>query len=651
MMKPKYNNILIDAVMHLGDLIHATTLIPLLKQQYPDARISYLVKPELVDLFKNIDNIEYVIPYKYKSKGDYFSVFRMAKEIKKYNFDLSISLDPRLRLSAMMWLAGIPTRVGSESLFGWQAGTERFFFSDYFRLKDYDVKKHSAAENFQYLVKLFTKNTDCLFYKPEFNKPLIKNLEYIKKEFANIPLEFIKIAMCVNTKDPLRNWPVEKFAYLIDQISKSNNAIVFITGMKEDKIVADQVISLVKNKARVINFCGKTNLDQLSAFFTNVDFLVHFDNGMGHFAAAAGCPTITLFSNSNPMQFKPIQDNAMIVSCNYDCVKNCNKYLRKTCGKKCLNNISVEMVMEKVDMMIKKLMNKDKFPKVVIGVCTYNRCLGLKRLLQSLIKLDYPNFEIIVVDNNSTDQTAKIISEFEKVKYIFEARQGLAYARNCLLNKCGKDTEYLGMLDDDETVNEDWILRMLDCFQLDERIAVVGGPYIPCFEITPPAWMPYDFHAFNSEVRGIGAYSVRMAAGGNVMLRMDIVRSKKILFDYTLGYSGKVLLSGEDNDFFCKAMGTDNLCGFTEFAPVKHYIAKERTTFQWFTKRYFYEGITQYHRFGISEYLKNFLQLPLRIVRLCLVIFTFDKEKIAARFFKVVMNIGTVLAPLILTVR
>ena len=258
-----------------------------------------------------------------------------------------------------MSLAGIPTRVGSESLFGWQAGTERFFFSDYFRLKDYDVKKHSAAENFQYLVKLFTKNTDCLFYKPEFNKPLIKNLEYIKKEFANIPLEFIKIAMCVNTKDPLRNWPVEKFAYLIDQISKSNNAIVFITGMKEDKIVADQVISLVKNKARVINFCGKTNLDQLSAFFTNVDFLVHFDNGMGHFAAAAGCPTITLFSNSNPMQFKPIQDNAMIVSCNYDCVKNCNKYLRKTCGKKCLNNISVEMVMEKVDMMIKKLMNRN----------------------------------------------------------------------------------------------------------------------------------------------------------------------------------------------------------------------------------------------------------------------------------------------------
>ena len=117
-------------------------------------------------------------------------------------------------------------------------------------------------------------------------------------------------------------------------------------------------------------------------------------------------------------------------------------------------------------------MKKTDCPKVVIGVCTYNRCKDLRRLLQSLIKLDYPNFEIIVVDNNSTDQTAQIVSGFEKVKYVFEEKQGLAYARNCLLNKCGKDTEYLGMLDDDETVKEDWILRMLDCFQLDERIAI-----------------------------------------------------------------------------------------------------------------------------------------------------------------------------------
>ena len=296
-------------------------------------------------------------------------------------------------------------------------------------------------------------------------------------------------------------------------------------------------------------------------------------------------------------------------------------------------------------------MKKSDCPKVVVGVCTYNRCKDLKRLLQSLIKLDYPNFEIIVVDNNSTDETAEIVAGFKQIKYVFEEKQGIANARNCLLRNCGADAEYLGMLDDDETVKEDWILRMLDCFQLDERIAVVGGPYIPCFEVVPPAWIPYDFHAFNTDVRGVGAYTVRMAISGNAMLRMDVIKAEKIFFDRSLGYNGKVLLSGEDNEFFGKVMGEKYLCGFTEYAPVTHYIDKERVTFKWFVKRYFYEGITQYHRFGVAEYSRNILQLPLRMIRLCLVLVTFKKKKIASRFFKVIMNIGTVLAPLILTVR
>lgn len=59
-------------------------------------------------------------------------------------------------------------------------------------------------------------------------------------------------------------------------------------------------------------------------------------------------------------------------------------------------------------------MKKTDCPKVVIGVCTYNRCKDLRRLLQSLIKLDYPNFEIIVVDNNSTDQTAQLFRVLKK---------------------------------------------------------------------------------------------------------------------------------------------------------------------------------------------------------------------------------------------
>lgn len=355
MMKPKYNNILIDAVMHLGDLIHATTLIPLLKQQYPDARISYLVKSELVDLFKNIDNIEYVIPYKYKSKGDYFSVFRMAKEIKKYNFDLSISLDPRLRLSAMMWLAGIPTRVGSESLFGWQAGTERFFFSDYFRLKDYDVKKHSAAENFQYLVRLFLNEFDGSFFVPAFKKADFESITYIEKQLNELPEAALKIVMSVNTVDSNKNIPPQIFIDLINNMARKYQIVIIFAGINNDRIVIDKIKKEIGGTVLTFDLCGKTNLVQLNALFQQVDFLINLDNGMGHFAAGAGCPTVTIFTNSPLVQFKPLHKKTLTVGGSCGCIGECNKNLRETCGFKCLYDISVDMIMEKVDIMVRQL--------------------------------------------------------------------------------------------------------------------------------------------------------------------------------------------------------------------------------------------------------------------------------------------------------
>ena len=59
----------------------------------------------------------------------------------------------------------------------------------------------------------------------------------------------------------------------------------------------------------------------------------------------------------------------------------------------------------------------------------------------------------------------------------------------------------------------------------------------------------------------------------------------------------------------------------------------------------FFEGITQYYRFGSKVYLKNLLQLPVRIIRFLITLLTFNKKKIVKRFFKVVSNLGVVLAP------
>ena len=63
----------------------------------------------------------------------------------------------------MMWIANIPTRVGSRSIFWNESGIERFFFTDYVEWGSYICKEHSAAENFQKLIKLFAGADDDEF--------------------------------------------------------------------------------------------------------------------------------------------------------------------------------------------------------------------------------------------------------------------------------------------------------------------------------------------------------------------------------------------------------------------------------------------------------------------------------------------------------
>ena len=199
------------------------------------------------------------------------------------------------------------------------------------------------------------------------------------------------------------------------------------------------------------------------------------------------------------------------------------------------------------------------YPKVAVGVCTYNRSKDLKRLLESLQKLDYPNYEIIVVDNNSKDDTKKVAESFDNVKYVIEKTQGLAYARNRLIDSCEDDIEYLGILDDDETVNPDWIDKMLECFALDERIVAVGGPYFPKFSKIPPKWMPWDFHAYNLDIKGCKAYKNIGIPGGNGMIDLQILKKRNVRFNTELGYKGGLLLSGEDNEFYDKLIRNNDL--------------------------------------------------------------------------------------------
>jgi glycosyltransferase involved in cell wall biosynthesis len=131
---------------------------------------------------------------------------------------------------------------------------------------------------------------------------------------------------------------------------------------------------------------------------------------------------------------------------------------------------------------------------ISVVICTYNRAEILPAALQSLTSqvVDGLRFEIIVVDNNSTDRTRDVVMEHAKlsrvpIRYIFERKQGLSYARNTGISK--SQAPILAFTDDDVTPRSDWLSAIDHAFKTYPQASFVGGKVLPGLEFDPPRWL------------------------------------------------------------------------------------------------------------------------------------------------------------------
>lgn len=133
-------------------------------------------------------------------------------------------------------------------------------------------------------------------------------------------------------------------------------------------------------------------------------------------------------------------------------------------------------------------------PFVTIIIPTYNRAETLEMTIESLLRQTYPpdHYEIIVVDNNSTDTTRDVVERFKRcssveVQYLFESRQGVHYARNSAL-KLSRG-EILYYTDDDMIADAHLLMQIVKPFALNSKVGTVTGKVLPVWEIAPPDWV------------------------------------------------------------------------------------------------------------------------------------------------------------------
>ena len=240
-----------------------------------------------------------------------------------------------------------------------------------------------------------------------------------------------------------------------------------------------------------------------------------------------------------------------------------------------------------------------KTMELSVILCTYNRSNGLIRTLKSLQYQDLPkNFawEVVVVDNNSTDDSPEKVREFAEnselvVRYVKEKKQGLSHARNRgVVEARGK---YVHFTEDDEIADKDLIREIYSTFKTCKCDCVGGRIYLKC-EDEMPRWLSRELWGFlgylNYGDNALPMDEQRYPFGGNMTFSREVF-DRIGLFNINMGRKGNQLFGGEEVDFFRRLLSAGGKGVYQPKALVYHIIDKSRLKKTYFRTLHYNEGM------------------------------------------------------------
>lgn len=233
-----------------------------------------------------------------------------------------------------------------------------------------------------------------------------------------------------------------------------------------------------------------------------------------------------------------------------------------------------------------------------IIVCTYNRAYIIEECLHSIVKYISTDiqYEIIIVDNNSTDNTESVIANFSKTihhtRYIKEPTLGLSNARNKGCEVALYD--YLCYLDDDAKVTNNYFSELLKMINTPSQFACFGGPYIAWFPFGKPKWLPSYFgnKPIIQKQAGVLQIDKGLLTGGNFIIRKDILKQIGG-FSPKLGMNGQKIAYGEEDHIQQLLLDNSYVIGYNPKLIIEHAVLPQKLQLKWHFKSSFEHGKTR----------------------------------------------------------
>jgi glycosyltransferase involved in cell wall biosynthesis len=233
--------------------------------------------------------------------------------------------------------------------------------------------------------------------------------------------------------------------------------------------------------------------------------------------------------------------------------------------------------------------------KISLVICTYNRCRYLPEALESVSRQELPAalFELIIVDNNSTDDTAIISQTFIdanptlNVRYCFEVNKGLSHARNRGIAEAR--SSIVNYVDDDAILDASYLQQMLHFFETYPTAAGAGGKVVPKYEDgKEPMWMNKYLNGFIGKVdhgNNILLFSgdMKYPVGCNMAWRKE-------LLEKCGGFNTNLQFRSDDKYIYHQVIKLNSAVYYVPAAWLYHYIDAHRLELNNFKKLFLKTG-------------------------------------------------------------
>lgn len=328
---PEYRQILVIKPSSLGDIVHAMPTLAALRQTFPQARLTWLVKRQWAPLVERIDGVDRAWAVDPGLPGWLSQVPGLRKE----RFDVAVDLQGLFRSAAIGWLSGAPERIGFAN---GREGSPWW----YSRLVPVPTQEMHAVDRYLLVADAMGRTSAS---PPEFRFRIMRaDRDAVDRllEQHGVMRGAPWIAVNVSARWPTKRWPAASFAAVADRVQREGLGRVVLIGGPDERAETAAVQRLMKVQA--VDLTGATAIGQLPALLSQAAALITNDSGPMHIAVAVKTPVVALFGPTSAQRTGPYGTGHRVLSADVACRPCFSRTCRNAIQLECLTTITPDQV-------------------------------------------------------------------------------------------------------------------------------------------------------------------------------------------------------------------------------------------------------------------------------------------------------------------